>query len=1730
MLKALIKSLGNKPLNPRILDHFLPTNWEKNQKEKLMTPERTTVTTFMSFLIRLTGFPIAFCIRRFERPARVTSLMTARGNHVSTLWRQIALIAAIACVFTVGQAQANGTDPTVVEGQASFSTQGSTLSITNSPGAIIHWQGFSIDANEITRFIQQSAASSVLNRVIGSDPSVILGTLTSNGRVFLINPSGILVGQGARIDVAGLVASTLNLSNQDFLAGRLNFASNPFAGTVENQGSITTPSGGSVYLVGSNVSNSGIINSPQGDVILAAGQSVKIFDTSTPGVRVELTASDNAAVNLGEILAQSGEVGIYGALLRNTGIINADQVVRDASGKIVLRAKQDVTLEAGSLLSASGDQGGEITVQSETGDTLVSGTIDASGIGAGQIGGTVQVLGDKVGLFGGHINASGDAGGGTVLVGGDYQGKNPSVQNASATYMSADSTINADAITSGNGGKVIVWSDGSTRAYGSFTAQGGSQSGDGGLIETSGHYLDVAGAGIDAGAPHGAAGTWLLDPFNVWITAASSAGGFSSSGGTDTWTPDATASTVSNTVISNLLETTNVTIQTDGGEGVEDGTITVSAPITRAAGGPAAATLTLTSHPDKGTIVISASGSISGSSGNPLNVNLNAVGSTSGGTVSVSAPITTFGGTFLSTGTAFSSPAGGTIDTSGGAGGTLTIDHTGFITISDNLKSSGGNISITGSDLSLVTPKTVDSGSGNVTLKPKIASSIGVGTGGGTFSVSDDELSRVNSTGTITIGDRTLASAIVAGGITAGTKNLRLSTAGTIEDVVTTAVTLTTGTLTLDAASTIGAATPFNVGVTKLVVKTEASFDITNAGMLTDLSVTTNGAAGSQNLVSTGLTYTVAEDGINTTINAVTSTGALNHLFYQNTVGNITVAASGITTNGTGDAVVLAGNRFINSVGASAITTPNGRWLVYSTQPADDIFGGLASGNLALWGKTYGTYPPTNVTELGKRYLFANQPALTVTADAKTKMYGDAVALTSTVTGLVNAATYGGVFIQDTYSGTPSLLSPGTALTAGVSGSPYTIAAASGTFTAPTGYGATVYTDALLTIDRATYTVLSDSKTYDGNANFSDVALTGVNGESFNVATATSDFANASANTVNPAMTFVSTGDITGISGDTGNYNALVLGSLTTNSATIDPLAITLLATTASKTYGNADPALAASVSVGTLASGDTLAEVTGTVGRQAGETVASSPYDITLGSGAKAGNYDITFVAENNAFTIGQRALTAVGLTSTVTKVYDGFNTISNLTPGNYSITGFVAGEGATIGLATGTYDTGKNVQGPGSAVTSAVLAAGNYTQNAGTLLSNYDLSAVVGVTAKGNIGAITPAALTLNGTRVYDATTVFAGDNLIASGIAGETFTVTGAGDITNLASKHVQTGSIMASVTGLALGTSGDGGLASNYKAITTAGSSVDVTERPITLTAPSVTKTYDGLLTYATTAGDLNSITLSGPLVGEDAVTAATIAYTNKNAGTGNKAVNLDAATIDDGNSGLNYTVTLAGNTTSTINPAALTVAADPQSKVYGTSDPALTYSASGFQFSDTAGTVLFGALKRATGDPAICECITCLNGETVPGGPYAITQGTLAANSNYTLGSFTGNDLTITPAALNVAANAQSKLFGTSDPALTFSVTGLVNNPALGIADTADSVLSGALTRVPGESALDGPYAITQGTLTAKCNYTLGFTHNNLNIIGAAAEPVLGFNAGQVIFAGVINNEFYYRPG
>jgi len=310
-------------------------------------------------------------------------------------FRRTLLSAVVAGCFGVGMALGQPAGPQVINGSVNFAAQGNILSITNTPNAIINWQGFSIAPNEVTRFIQQNGSSNVLNRVVGLESSAILGALQSNGRVYLINPNGILFGPNARVDVNALIASTLDINNQDFLAGKYKFNAGALAGKVDNQGAITTPSGGQIFLIAPDVQNSGVLTSPQGDILLAAGKSVHLVDSASPDLAVVVSAPENRALNLGQIIANSGKVGIYGALINQRGKVSADSAVVGENGKIVFKASKDMLLEAGSVTSATG---------------------------AGK-GGEIQVLGERVGLTGNaRVDASGQQGGGTVLVGGDYQG------------------------------------------------------------------------------------------------------------------------------------------------------------------------------------------------------------------------------------------------------------------------------------------------------------------------------------------------------------------------------------------------------------------------------------------------------------------------------------------------------------------------------------------------------------------------------------------------------------------------------------------------------------------------------------------------------------------------------------------------------------------------------------------------------------------------------------------------------------------------------------------------------------------------------------------------------------------------------------------------------------------------------------------------------------------------------------------------------------------------------------------------------------------------------------------------------------------------------------------------------------------------------------------------------------------------------------------------------------
>ena len=417
---------------------------------------------------------------------------------------------------------ANPTGPEVVHGQAHFSRPDpAALHITSTPSAIINWKGFSIGSKELTRFIQQSRDSAVLNRVVGADPSQILGRLISNGKVFLVNPHGMVFGDQAVIDTAGFVASTLNITDADFLAGRMHFSGDADSGGIVNNGYITAGKNGNVYLIAPEIENSGIIHTDGGSLLLAAGRSVTITSLDAKGVHFEVQAPNDRAVNLGKLIADNGAAAMFAGTLRHEGEIRADSVRVDAEGNVVLSARGDITLGGESRTTANVPAGGSIVVESGTGDTLVSGEVAARGNDTD--GGRIHLLGERVGLLGeATVDASGETGGGEVLVGGDFKGQGR-VKTASATYVGPDAQIRADAVDSGDGGRVIVWADDTTRFYGDVSATGGKESGDGGVAEISGKgHLDFRPDTVDLSTENGANGTLLLDPTDIVLGASDS--------------------------------------------------------------------------------------------------------------------------------------------------------------------------------------------------------------------------------------------------------------------------------------------------------------------------------------------------------------------------------------------------------------------------------------------------------------------------------------------------------------------------------------------------------------------------------------------------------------------------------------------------------------------------------------------------------------------------------------------------------------------------------------------------------------------------------------------------------------------------------------------------------------------------------------------------------------------------------------------------------------------------------------------------------------------------------------------------------------------------------------------------------------------------------------------------------------------------------------------------------
>jgi len=312
---------------------------------------------------------------------------------------------ALASILVPGLAVAGPTGGAVVAGQASIGAANGTTTINQvSHSAAINWQQFNVGNNEYVVFNQPSASATILNRVIGGSPSTILGSISSNGRVFLVNPQGIVFGQTARIDVGGLVASTMNIADQDFMSGRYIFTNGSNA-EVSNAGTITTANNGFVVLAGDYVKNTGVIQAKLGDVVLASGSAMTL-DLAGDGLinfSVDQAALSNraGATNLGELAAQGGTVVMTAKVARaltNTAVNNSGQIsaqgIEENGGDIYLTATGGNVVNSGAI-NASGQNShnaGDVRINSDHDITLAAGS---NIVATGADGGDVRVVAEN---------------------------------------------------------------------------------------------------------------------------------------------------------------------------------------------------------------------------------------------------------------------------------------------------------------------------------------------------------------------------------------------------------------------------------------------------------------------------------------------------------------------------------------------------------------------------------------------------------------------------------------------------------------------------------------------------------------------------------------------------------------------------------------------------------------------------------------------------------------------------------------------------------------------------------------------------------------------------------------------------------------------------------------------------------------------------------------------------------------------------------------------------------------------------------------------------------------------------------------------------------------------------------------------------------------------------------------------------------------------------------------
>ncbi|MGB3809333.1 MAG: MBG domain-containing protein [Parvibaculum sp.] len=1441
-----------------------------------------------------------------------------------------------------------------------------------------------------------SGAQVVAGDVVISAPSANEMLINQSSGAGIVNWSDFSIGNGNSVQFNNGTGATLN---------RVTGAT---VSSIDGALSAT----GSVYLINSNgviVGSSGIID--VGGSFVASTQDVQDSDFLNGGDLTFKGDSKAAIVNYGKLGALGGDVALIAAKVNNEGSIEAangtaalaagyEVLMRDASvadGKFIVKAggsdtqarnagaikAADAELRAadGNVYALAGSTNGFIAatgVSSSDGRVFLTaegGTVEVDGTVTAQkangAGGTIVATADKVALgANARVNANGTKGG-TILIGGDqFGGQDASrkfvdydVANASEVTVASGAEISANG-SAAEGGKVVFWSEDFTDYQGAVSTLGAGNLGGFAEVSSKG-ALNFLGT-----AETGETGMLLLDPYNLTIV--SGTGGGVTSGSSN--------STLGATTLQNLLASNNTVVSTSGG-GNQSGNITVSSAVNWTSD----RSLTLDAHNDitfnravtashaNAALILKADGSITDNSNGQNDgyvrvANLDIQNHSNSGSVSV-----TLDSSSNSVGTL---TAGG--NSTNARIGSLTFNNNKSLTVGSagiyfnrdvSLKANGNN-----SDVTLTGALDTDRRDGSVSL-----------TAGRNIAI-NNALKASGSNSDVTLRANGAIMDGTSGYIAANALSIQRASSGN------------NPTVTLD--STANTVTSITAGTSNARV---GNFAFTNSQ---DLTVTANG------IFSNGIVSLYAQ-------------GAGSDI----TLANGSTNGDGINTtrsaNGTA-ITVAADGKFINKAGSNALTTggSNANWLVYAGSSTGNTFGGLDSGNTAVWGvEALGA-----VSALGNRYVFANDTAtntLSVTLKPISKTYGDTLDLTSSsveaaslttsghaaVTGAYKADTGSTQTLDATQISTIGLTSAGTAATANVGS--YGVTAAYGALSTTIANGLSVAKAAL------TITASNASKVYGDLLTLTGYSVAGLkNSDSVSGVTLASDGTAVTANASDIAYAITASNAIgSGLS----NYDIAYAGG----ALSVGQRAITVTANDQGRTYGDANPAFTYGVTAGNLVNDDAL---TGDLATLAGVTSNVGTYDITQGTVGASSNYAVTFVA--GTLTIGQRAITVTA--DNKRRTYGDANPALTyrITSGN-----LVNGDTLTGGLFSGA--TAASDVGTYGILQGNLAASSNYNLgfNAGTLTVNKATLFVTANSASKTYGDVNPA-----------LTASYYGFKLNQDASVIDTHAT-----VTTSATQNSNAGiySIKAA-----------GALDNNYNFTYIPGALL-VNKAVLTVTADNKSKIYGD-------ANPLLTATYSGFVLGQDASVIdrkATLATTGtKNSNVGN--YNIYALAAFDNNYSFVYnTGTLA------VTPATLTVTANSQTKVYGENDPMLGYTASGFKLGQGTS-ILSGSLSRDEGQNV---------------GSYGINQGSLAVGSNYTI-NYVGNDLTITQRMITVTADNLRKLLGKDDPALTWAITNgnLVNGDEFAGDITRDAgSLPGDYAITQGTLGLSSNYALAfiNGTFT-----------------------------------------------